>query len=110
VCTGLNGSLDLVFAGETLGGLAPAESPWSPASTATTEPTGTVDPAGARISDSTPPAVAGISIDVLSVSISNKLSPGEITSPTALYQTMMVPSATVSPSWGIKMFIPEFRT
>src|SRR5262249_40568561 len=77
--------------------VAPAE----PAITATMAPTGTVAPAGTRISASTPAAIAGTSIDTLSVSISNRLSPGLMASPTALNQVEILPSATVSPSCGI---------
>ena len=46
--------------------------------------------------------VAGTSIDVLSVSISNRLSPGLTASPTDLNQVVILPSATVSPSCGIQ--------
>jgi len=43
---------------------------------ATMAPTGTISPAETRISASTPVVVEGTSIETLSVSISNRLSPG----------------------------------
>src|SRR5215470_16532009 len=69
--------------------------------TATTAPTGATSPADTRISASTPAVVDGTSIDTLSVSISNKLSPGLIASPADLNHRVILPSATVSPSCGI---------
>src|SRR5262245_64268482 len=69
--------------------------------TATTAPTGATSPAGTRISASTPAVVDGTSIDTLSVSISNRLSPGLIASPADLNHFVILPSATVSPSCGI---------
>src|SRR5215475_8663750 len=45
-------------------------------------------------------------MDTLSVSISNRLSPGLTTSPTDLNQVVILPSATVSPSCGIRISIP----
>src|SRR5262249_61256902 len=71
------------------------------ATTATTAPTGAPAPAGTRISASTPAVVEGTSIDTLSVSISNRLSPGLMVSPAALNHCVILPSATVSPSCGI---------
>src|SRR5262249_25595453 len=50
---------------------------------------------------STPAVVDGTSIDTLSVSISNRLSPGLIASPADLNHFVILPSATVSPSCGI---------
>src|SRR5580692_5161002 len=61
-----------------------------------------MSPAETRISDSTPVVVDGTSIDTLSVSISNRLSPGLTASPAALNHFVILPSATVSPSCGIK--------
>src|SRR5579872_3671977 len=80
---------------------APAPS----AITATIAPTGATSPAGTRISDNTPALVAGTSIDTLSVSISNRLSPGATASPADLNHLVILPSATVSPSCGMRMFI-----
>src|ERR1700683_995648 len=68
----------------------------------TTAPTGATSPAGIRISESTPLVVDGTSIDTLSVSISNRLSPGFTASPAALNHLVIFPSATVSPSCGIR--------
>ena len=49
-----------------------------------------------------PPAtIACTSIVTLSVSTSNRLSPSLISSPTDLNQARILPSATVSPSWGM---------
>ncbi len=78
-------------------------SPPAPATIATTAPTGATSPAATRISVSVPAEVAGTSIDTLSVSISNRLSPGLTASPIALNQVVILPSATVSPSCGIRM-------
>src|ERR1700722_11419071 len=71
--------------------------------TATTSPTLAVTPGPTRISDSRPPTIACTSIVTLSVSTSNRLSPSLISSPTDLNQARILPSATVSPSWGIMM-------
>jgi len=79
------------------GALAAAPS----AITATTAPTGATSPTGTRISASTPAVVDGTSIDTLSVSISNRLSPGLTASPADLNHCVILPSATVSPSCGI---------
>ena len=46
--------------------------------------------------------VDGTSIDTLSVSISNRLSPGFTASPADLNHLVILPSATVSPSCGIR--------
>src|SRR5262245_54980344 len=69
--------------------------------TATIAPTGATSPSDTRISASTPAVVDGTSIDTLSVSISNRLSPGLIASPADLNHLVILPSATVSPSCGI---------
>jgi hypothetical protein len=66
--------------------------------TATIAPTGATSPAATRISASTPAVVEGTSIDTLSVSISNRLSPGLTASPADLNHCVILPSATVSPS------------
>src|SRR5689334_22927848 len=72
-----------------------AAAPAPSAITATTAPTGATSPAGTRISASTPAAVAGTSIETLSVSISNRLSPALIASPADLNHCVILPSATV---------------
>src|SRR5260370_1021522 len=72
---------------------------------ATTAPTGAPSPAGTRISASTPAVVDGTSIDTLSVSISNRLSPGLMASPADLNHCVILPFATVSPSCGISTSI-----
>src|SRR5437588_7673391 len=69
---------------------------------ATTAPTGATSPAPTRISASVPAAIAGTSIDTLSVSISNRLSPGCTASPALTNHFEILPSATVSPSCGIR--------
>ena len=73
--------------------------------TATMAPTGATSPAPTRISASTPAVVDGTSIDTLSVSISNRLSPALIASPADLNHFVILPSATVSPSCGISTSI-----
>src|SRR6188508_527405 len=60
---------------------------------------------GTLISVSVPVVIDGTSIDTLSVSISNRLSPGFTTSPADLNHFVILPSATVSPSCGIKTSI-----
>ena len=69
--------------------------------TATTELTGTVSPARARICSSTPPTGAGTSASTLSVDISNSGSSRSTVSPTRLVQRTIVPSAIDSPICGI---------
>ena len=86
-----------------------AGSPAAPAMMATTAPTAATSPAPTRISVRTPVEVAGTSIDTLSVSISNRLSPGLTASPIDLNQVVILPSATVSPSCGIRMSIQVSR-
>src|SRR5579862_304546 len=76
--------------------------------TATIAPTGATSPAGTRISASTPVVVEGTSIETLSVSISNRLSPGLTCSPVALNHLVILPSATVSPSCGIRTSMSVF--
>src|ERR1700737_3782140 len=79
--------------------------------TATTAPTGTVSPAATLMALSTPAEIAGTSIDTLSVSISNRLSPGFTASPALTNHFEILPSATVSPSCGIStsMKLPRHR-
>src|SRR5262245_31732041 len=79
--------------------------PRSPAITATIAPTAATSPATTRISASTPAEVDGTSIDTLSVSISNRLSPGFTASPADLNHLVILPSLTVSPSCGIRTSI-----
>jgi len=86
-------------------GCEPAAAAAPSAITATIAPTGATSPSATRISASTPALVDGTSIDTLSVSISNRLSPGLIASPAALNHFVTLPSATVSPSWGISTSI-----
>jgi len=74
----------------------------APEITATTAPTLATSPTLKRISLSVPAWVAGTSIEVLSVSISNRLSPGLTASPADLNHFTILPSATVSPSCGIR--------
>ena len=76
-----------------------AESVAAP-TTAIIAPTGTVSPSCARISISTPLLGAGTSVSTLSVDTSNSGSSATTLSPTFLNQRVMVPSVTVSPSWG----------
>ena len=77
----------------------------APPMTPTMAPTGAISPSCTRISLSTPASVAGTSIDTLSVSISNRLSPGLTASPADLNHLVILPSATVSPSCGMRMFM-----
>src|SRR5258708_27150877 len=72
---------------------------------ATTAPTGASMPSPTLISTSVPATVAGTSIDVLSVSISKRSSPGTTLSPTFLNQFVILPELTVSPSCGINTSI-----
>ena len=73
--------------------------------TPTMAPTGATSPSGTRISLKMPASVAGTSIETLSVSISNRLSPGFTASPADLNHLVIFPSATVSPSCGMRMFM-----
>src|SRR3984885_14070913 len=84
---------------------AAAEAAAPSAITATTAPTGATVPSGTRISLSTPAVVEGTSIETLSVSISNRLSPGFTVVPAATNHLVIFPSATVSPSCGIRTSI-----
>ena len=68
-------------------------------------PTGATVPISALIAVSTPAEMAGTSTVTLSVSISQRLSPGATASPTDLNHLVIFPSATVSPSWGISTSI-----
>src|SRR5205823_10565898 len=73
--------------------------------TASAVPTTTVCPAGTRIRVNTPAIGAGTSVAALSVSISSSISSASTVSPSLLSQATMVPSETVSPSCGIRMFM-----
>src|SRR5581483_12184656 len=98
-----------VAAFDALAGAALAAAP-GPEMTATTAPTFATSPTWKRISESVPLVVEGTSIDVLSVSISNRLSPGFTASPADLNHFTILPSATVSPSCGIRtsIVLPAF--
>src|SRR5205807_5764950 len=85
-----------------------AVAPPSPAITATTAPTSAVSPVCTLISVSVPAVIDGTSIDTLSVSISNRLSPGFTVSPADLNHFVILPSATVSPSCGINTSMHAF--
>src|SRR5664279_2843676 len=78
----------------------PATDP-SPPMTARVTPTSTVSPSSTRMEVSTPAAGDGTSESTLSVDTSNRGSSLATVSPTALSHLVMVPSVTVSPSWGI---------
>ncbi len=97
---GAAGAAGFAIGAVAAGGLAAAPDP--SAITATTAPTGATSPAATRISRSTPVVVEGTSIETLSVSISNRLSPGCTGSPADLNHLVILPSATVSPSCGIR--------
>ena len=71
--------------------------------TARRVPTFTVLPAGTSTSVRTPATGEGISVATLSVSTSNSASSAYTGSPIFLYQLVTVPSATVSPSWGMRI-------
>src|SRR5207237_8928549 len=68
---------------------------------ASSVPTRTVSPSGTRIFEIFPPIGDGTSVSTLSVEISNSGSSRSIDSPSDFSQRVMVPSTTVSPSWGI---------
>ena len=87
-----------VSAGGSAGASAPSET------TAITVPTSTVSPSGTRISVIVPLAGDGTSESTLSVETSNSTSSWLTVSPTDLNHRVMVPSVTVSPSWGISIW------
>ncbi len=64
-------------------------------------PTGAVSPSLTRISASTPLTGAGTSESTLSVETSKSGSSAFTGSPGCFNQRVIVPSVTVSPSWGI---------
>src|SRR5262245_28371321 len=97
--TGVCGAA-VALAGAAAAGASPA-----PLITATTAPTFATSPTWTLIALSTPAEVAGTSIEVLSVSISNRFSPGFTVSPADLNHFVILPSATVSPSCGIRTSI-----
>src|ERR671911_2366547 len=70
---------------------------------ASTTPTSTVSPSCTRISDSTPLTGDGTSESTLSVDTSKSGSSSATCSPICLNHLVIVPSVTVSPSWGIWM-------
>src|SRR5205823_8929333 len=69
--------------------------------TARRVPTSTVSPSGTRISVTKPADGAGTSESTLSVETSKSGSSASTRSPTCFNQRVIVPSVTVSPSWGI---------
>src|SRR5581483_6565882 len=81
---------------------APGEAPTPDSSiSASGVLTATVWPSGTRIFVSTPAAGEGTSVSTLSVEISNRGSSRATVSPSRLSHLRMVPSTTVSPSWGM---------
>src|SRR5277367_769315 len=109
-CPNLSAGVETSSNGERHCAASPAEAPPGAGAfampspmTATTSPILAVNPAPTRISDSRPATIACTSIVTLSVSTSKRLSPSLISSPTDLNQARILPSATVSPSWGIMM-------
>src|SRR2546429_247818 len=64
-------------------------------------PTSTVSPSPTRISRTVPSYGLGISVSTLSVETSTSGSSNATVSPAALSQRPIVPSVTVSPSFGI---------
>src|SRR3954470_25021389 len=87
-----------------------AVAPPSPAMIATIAPTGATAPACTLISVKVPVVIDGTSIDTLSVSSSNRLSPGFTAVPGATNHLVILPSATVSPSCGISTSILVFHS
>jgi len=69
--------------------------------TASGTPTATVSPSGTRISRTTPATGEGTSESTLSVETSKSGSSTATGSPGRFSQRVIVPSVTVSPSWGI---------
>ena len=69
--------------------------------TASSAPTRTVSSSCALIESRTPDAGAGISVSTLSVEISSSGSSATTVSPTFFSQRVIVPSVTLSPSWGM---------
>ena len=67
---------------------------------ATTVPTSTVSSTCTLISVSTPAAGAGTSVSILSELSSNRGWSASTVSPTSTSHAVMVPSVTLSPSWG----------
>ena len=72
---------------------------------ASVAPTLAVTPSATTISATIPATGDGISVLTLSVSTSNSVSSALMASPTFLYHLVTTPSATVSPSCGMMMFI-----
>src|SRR5690606_2788717 len=89
-------------AGASSTGAGAGASPASP-TTASTAPTSTVSPSGTLISTSVPLTGDGTSESTLSVETSKRGSSSATVSPTCLNHFVIVPSVTVSPSWGIVM-------
>ena len=87
----------LAVIGDQAGAAAPSPT------TASTTPTSTVSPSGTLISVRVPLTGEGTSESTLSVDTSKSGSSSATVSPTALNHFVIVPSVTVSPSWGIWM-------
>ena len=102
-CPDSNGSALSTAAGAA-GAAPPVDSPASPI-TARLVPTATVSPSATSISSITPATGEGISVSTLSVEISTRTSSTPIVSPTCLAHDKIVPSVTVSPSWGIATLV-----
>ena len=71
-------------------------------------PTSMVSPSSTSISRIVPDAGEGTSVSTLSVEISTSTSSSTIESPTVFAHFKMVPSVTVSPSWGIVTVVDKF--
>ena len=99
---GGSGASGAASGAESAGGAAAGAAPSD--TTASTVPTSTVSPSGTSISVIVPDAVDGTSESTLSVETSNRTSSWLTVSPTDLNHRVMVPSVTVSPSWGISIW------
>ena len=89
--------------GASAGAGAGAAAPASAEITASTAPTSTVSPSCTWISARKPAVGDGTSVSTLSVDTSKSTSSSATASPTFLNHLVIVPSVTVSPSWGIVM-------
>ena len=87
--------------GATGAGAAIEAAPASAVITANTVPTSTVSPSAIRISARKPAAGEDTSESTLSVETSKSNSSCSTRSPTFLNHLVIVPSVTVSPSWGM---------
>ena len=105
---GVGSASTLRVARSTAGGRAVAAS--SPSSTATTLFTATVSFSFTRILLRTPAAGDGISASTLSVEISRSGSSRSTYSPTFLSHLTTVPSAMLSPIWGMMTLVGIFTS